>query len=378
MNTNTKLIRDEPRGTLEWVVNEIGPRPRRDLSQATNRELATLVVERVKNLKRRRLASLAKSLRLKEQNAQLTEELTQARRRLAGERIRSEALERAMEEMRSQIERDRERELEPLYKQEEKWQKKKERYPKTFEREANLLQILAETGMSRRAVAAKLLAEHLGVDSASGSIGRAFSRLEQRGWIELIEVRGKTAGSGRQQLVRLTDRGVVVCERVLDLNPVPSQLTELLSRHRSPSRVLLILQAAELLREVGYTVNVFPDPIASSAEPRERALTPDLAASWRGATALVLVEGGEIEDVEMQRYKWQSYYDVTDGALHVVTPSPKVERKVRKEIRDWAHSGSQRPVLALTNISDARGKGLRGDEVWKCEFVIEPTSSDRA
>ncbi len=172
------------------------------------------------------------------------------------------------------------------------------------------MQALAETGVSRRMVVAKMLADHLGLKPGCGSIVRTFAHLERSGWIELIEAKSKTSGAGSYHLLRLTDRGVIVCKTVLSLNPVPSQLTELLSRHQTPSRVLLVLQAADLLREAGYTVNLFPNRIALSGESGERAFMPDLAASWRGSALLILVEGKvAAEDVEQRRRKWQGYYD---------------------------------------------------------------------
>jgi len=364
MNTDAKSKQNGARKELEWVVNAIGPETTRDLSQVESRKLAALVVESV-------------------------------RRKLEQEQTRSAALKQALENIQSQVESAIElsdgppvgqskepvslysqgserrplRRLESLSRQVEKWQKRRERWPDAFAREARLLQTLAETGESRRIVAAKMLAGHLGLNHGCGSIVRTFVQLERSGWIELIAAKSETIGAVNHYLLRLTDRGVMVCKTVLELNPAPSQLTELLSRHQTPSRVLLVLQTADLLREAGYTVDLFPNRIALSGNSEERTFAPDLVASWRGSALLVLVAGKAGAEGEVQRRRWRGYYDAAGGEFHVVTPSPKREQRVKGDVWDWAHLNSLRPELWMTNISDVRGQGLRGNEIWTREPV---------
>ena len=228
------------------------------------------------------------------------------------------------------------------------WQRKK-----TYERDVVLLQVLAETGVARRKRAAELFAARLGLERSGGGISRAFQRLTRLGVAEVIEVRTETSGRSTH-LLRLTERGRDAYRLLFHADPAPSQTTELLKRHKSPEHALLNLEAADLLREAGYKVDVFPGQIEL---PGGRLFAPDLAASRGGRTIFVEVERATRKAPDERGRKWDNYYDATGGQFYVVVADRSALDVIKSEILFWA--GRRPLVLWMTSVSEARGRKLQ-------------------
>ena len=133
------------------------------------------------------------------------------------------------------------------------WQK-----TKSHSRDLELIEILAKTGSPRRSEVAAAFAKQTKVQTASGGIARLFNRCARMELIELVKAKSETIGSSTHHLVRLTVQGRDACRLLLNIEPAESQLTELLKRHKNPEHTLLNLEAADLLRSAGYTVDLFP------------------------------------------------------------------------------------------------------------------------
>jgi hypothetical protein len=228
----------------------------------------------------------------------------------------------------------------------------------SHERDLVLLSVLAETGVASRDEAAHLFAIRLELKPGSSSVKRAFERFQAKlGLIEIIDCGPDEQANSGQELVRLTERGRDACRLLLGLEPVPSQATELLARHGSANRVGLSIEAATLLTEAGYEVDLLP---ATLHLPGNRGLRPDLLACRQGRTLTVAVETGRPTQGESADSRWQDYRDAGGGQLYVVVPNKQALDNVKSEILFCM--GTRDAVLWMADLSAPRGK--RGDAVW--------------
>jgi len=229
---------------------------------------------------------------------------------------------------------------------------------KAHKRDLELLRVLADTGTASRTEAAKLFAMRVDLRPAAGSVTRAFERCHERlGLIELIDSRSPSQGGKERQLIRLTERGRDASRILLQLEPAPSQATELLARHDTPDAAALCLKTAGLLRRVGYEVDLLPSPLALA---EGHTLLPDLLASRQGRTLFVAVEHGKSGGAAEGNRKWQSYCDAGGGELYVAVPDKETLDKVKSEILFWA--SARELVLWMTDLSTAQGKN--NESIW--------------
>ncbi|MCP4542287.1 MAG: hypothetical protein GY832_34630 [Chloroflexi bacterium] len=233
-----------------------------------------------------------------------------------------------------------------------------------FGRDVALLRLLAETGVPTWAEAQKLLRTRIAAKSPSGT----FEHLEEMRLIELIEVPGRTSSTPVQHLVRLAERGTRVCRTSLHLEPVPSRLTELLARHRSPERVALIIEAADVLREADYPANVLYDQIAWTNASGTYFFTPDLVSRLHLIPIIIMVEEEIDGDIEQRHHKWQSYHDTIDNEFYIVTPGARTMRDISWEVRCWAQQNGLTIHVNVGNIDQIRKKRLYLDDVWIVEW----------
>jgi len=233
----------------------------------------------------------------------------------------------------------------------------------SYKRDCDLLRLLAETGMVRRSKVARVLAEMWSVNPRSGAIQRLFSRCGKKfDLVSLEDVKSETSGAGKDQLVILTEKGRDACRLVLRLDPVESQYHKLMRRHKSYEHVLLNLEAADLLRDAGYVVDLFPP---SLAVPGGAEFAPDLAASLNGRTLFIEVERDARKNEKEWTRKWEIVYEATNGEIYVVVANKTALDAVRSGI---VFSMGKRPyTLCLTSVSDVRGRRLQGHDVWMVE-----------
>ena len=141
------------------------------------------------------------------------------------------------------------------------------RKAETFERDAKVLRLLGESGLSRRPLVEQQAAERLGIRKAGGSLRALISRLENLGLVEVFhpwDASGAKTGGRMPDLLRLTERGGLAYWLLSGCDPVQNEYDALLPYHVSPEHTLLNLQAADILRDAGFSVDPYPprDPPA--------------------------------------------------------------------------------------------------------------------
>ena len=238
------------------------------------------------------------------------------------------------------------------------------RQSETFERDASILKMIGETGLARRPLIDAQAAEILGIKKAGGSIQALMSRLAGLNLVVIFrpwEADGAGTGGRFPDLVRLTDRGQMAFWLVTGHQPKINEYDLLLERHVSPEHTLLNLQAADLIREAGYQVNLTPPEIQL---PNKGLFKPDLVlVDENGATIFVEVERDTDKNIERRQSKWRNFYQAGGGHLYVVCENRTSMRNIRSEINYCL--GNQQAIISLTNLAELQtGKRGDGDSVW--------------
>jgi len=238
------------------------------------------------------------------------------------------------------------------------------RQAETFERDAGILKMIAETGLARRPVIEAQTAELLGIKKAGGSIQALMTRLEDLRLIERFRpwtAGGAGTGGNFPDLVRLTDQGRLAYWLLTNQQPQVNEYDLLLERHVSPEHTLLNLQAADMLREAGYQVNLTPPEITL---PDGGLFRPDLAIiDDQGTTHFVEVERDVDKNIEQRQAKWRNFHQASGGKMFVVCDNRSCMRNIRSEINYCL--GNRSLVVSLTNLADLQaGKRGEGDIIW--------------
>ncbi|HID21546.1 MAG TPA: hypothetical protein EYP14_04000 [Planctomycetaceae bacterium] len=219
----------------------------------------------------------------------------------------------------------------------------------TWKRDRLALRLMGETGVARRSDAQEMFAQLIGVGARTGSVHRAFRRLIQRGVVEVIEA---TAGLGARHLIRLTEKGQDAYRLLFGKEPVPSQTTELLKRHKSPDHVMLVLATGDVLRDAGWRVDLFPKPVdldgGSRYEPDLVAVSPD------GEVAYVECERMTRKNPTERKLKWQRCYIATGGDIYIAVPDQQAEEAIRSEVLRWL--GGKRIRLRMMVVAEAEAE----------------------
>jgi hypothetical protein len=238
------------------------------------------------------------------------------------------------------------------------------RESETFERDAGVLKLIAETGLARRPIIESQVAALLGIKKAGGSIQSLIGRLVDLKLIEIFrpwENAGSSSGGRFPDLICLTDHGRLAYWLLTNRLPVNNEYEQLLERHVSPEHTLLNLLAADVLREAGYLVDLTPPEITLTEGGLFR---PDLVITdEQGFTCFVEVERETDKSIEQRQIKWQNFFQASGGKLFVVCDNRSCMRKIRSEIN---YSLGNRPVVVmLTNLADLQtGKRGDGDRIW--------------
>jgi len=207
-------------------------------------------------------------------------------------------------------------------------------------------------------------AVQLGIKKAGGSIQALMTRLEDLQLIERFRpwtADGAGTGGKFPDLVRLTDQGRLAYWLLTNQQPQANEYDLLLERHVSPEHTLLNLQAADVLREAGYQVNLTPPEITL---PDGGLFRPDLAiVDDQGATNFVEVERDVDKNLEQRQAKWRNFHQASGGRMFVVCDNRSCMRNIRSEINYCL--GNKSLVISLTNLADIQtGKRGDGDRIW--------------
>ena len=232
------------------------------------------------------------------------------------------------------------------------------RRTETFERDVRILKMIGETGLARRPLIEAQAAELLGIKKAGGSIQTLMARLVRLKVIEIFRpwtADGSGTGGRYPDLVRLTDQGKLAFWMLTGNQSQSNEYDSLLKRHVSPEHTLLNLQAADILRQAGYQVNLTPPEIQL---PNKEVFMPDLAlVDENGATIFVEVERDTDKNIESRQPKWRNFYQASGGRLYVVCENRTSMRNIRSEINYCL--GSKPGVVSLTTLADLQA-GKRG------------------
>ncbi|MEN4011368.1 MAG: hypothetical protein ROW48_05000 [Bellilinea sp.] len=238
------------------------------------------------------------------------------------------------------------------------------RQAETFDRDSRILMMIGKTGLSRRPVIESQAAEMLGIKKAGGSLQALITRLTDLQLIETFRpwaADGAGTGGRFPDLVRLAERGQMAYWLLIGENPGTNEYDLLLERHVSPEHTLLNLQAADVLRESGYQVNLIPPDVNL---PDGSLFKPDLVLiDEQGALLFVEVERDTDKNIEQRQAKWRNFYQASGGKMFVVCDNRSCMRNIRSEINYCL--GNKSLVVSLTNLADLQaGKRGEGNSVW--------------
>jgi hypothetical protein len=233
----------------------------------------------------------------------------------------------------------------------DEWQQHKQ-----YERSRDLIHLIGESGISQRAALRERLNELWNTRSKGPTI-QAVNLSRDTELIEIFEPK-----SGRQgrppQLLKLTGRGQEAFLILFNKEAVPSELDELLRRHKSLEHALLNLEAATMLRErLHASVDMYPPVIALDGG---RQFAPDLSATLPdGEVIYVECERGTNDDYAIRDQKWQNIYDATGAKLFVICSDYDSRSKVTSEISRW--SGTRPITVRATDLTTLN---KRDDQFW--------------
>ncbi|MBN1283962.1 MAG: hypothetical protein JXB47_01045 [Anaerolineae bacterium] len=230
--------------------------------------------------------------------------------------------------------------------------------------EAALLSLIC-AGEARSPALRDALAETLGISVRTGSITTAFQTLAEKGLIEEFPIEGLR---GQPSLVGPTAAGLEASRQLTGQMVETSPLHILLKRHRAPAHTYLNLEAADLLRRLGYDVNLTPAEMRTG----HGQFAPDiLATSPAGEVFVVEVETGASKDSpRKQTRKWEVVARHTGGVLRVVCANDKALNKTRSAIELMATQYDGRldiglgVIAAMFDALKAGGEEVFLDDLW--------------
>ena len=229
---------------------------------------------------------------------------------------------------------------------------------RSFERDRDLVQLLGATGKCLRPELLDQIAESWKVDPKSGSLRGIVSRLESQ-WelLEILKPKSDRRGNA-PHFFRLTERGQKAYLALFGEKARPSQLDELLKRHKNLEHVLLNLEASHMLRtRLNAAVDLYPPRIMLDDG---RQFVPDLAATLPDSDETIYVECERHRTNRRQERKWQNIYDGTGGRIYIICPTKQIRSQVTSEINEWA--GRHRElILKATDIDSLES---RRDKFW--------------
>lgn len=242
------------------------------------------------------------------------------------------------------------------------------RQRKTFDRDAMLLAVMGETGISRRPKIIQLAAVRMGVKPDNSAIGDAVHRIEKRGMIErleLFEKRGSETGGLLPYLYRLTDQGKQTYWLLTGKNALECEFDVLMKRHKSPEHTLLNMKVREFLED-HQVYQVLLDA-AALILPDGHKFEPDITARdvSNGELVYIEVEREANKETQTRIQKWQNFHVASHGMIRVICDKPGFMRKLASEI-NFALSG-QRFATYISNIEEMEETLVSKGHIWVME-----------
>lgn len=198
-----------------------------------------------------------------------------------------------------------------------------------FERDCDLILVAGGTGLAWRMDIAEQLAEWWDVTPKSGSVRRAFRRSADHGLLEFSRPERETEWNPGY-LVTLTNQGRDAYRFLRGEDPAPSQLSELLKRHKTLEHIALNLRMGQILWQIGYDVGIFPDTVPLGDD---RVYYPDLKAEIDGLTIYVECERAiDSKRPKQLRSKLRLYRQVSQ-TIHFATPTEEGRKTLLSIIR---------------------------------------------
>ena len=242
------------------------------------------------------------------------------------------------------------------------------RQRKTFDRDAMLLAVMGETGISRRPKIIQLAAVRMGVKPDNSALADAIHRIEKRGLIErldLFEKRGSETGGLLPYLYRLTDQGKQAYWLLTGKNALECEFDVLMKQHKSPEHTLLNMKVREFLED--YHVYQVLLEAASLVLPEGHKFEPDITARdpSTGELVYIEVEREANKDTQTRIQKWQNFHVASHGMIRVICDKPGFMRKLASEI-NFALSG-QRFATYISNIEEMEETLASKGHIWVME-----------
>lgn len=212
-----------------------------------------------------------------------------------------------------------------------------------------IVRALGETGFCLRSD----LAAAAGVgDPSSGYVREMFARLRVAGLIR--EERPGTEAVGRTPyMVSLTEAGREAFRWRWGKEPAPSILELLVARHKSLEHAYLNLQAAGVLREAGYSVDLFPRDV----EVGGGKFAPDLVAAKDGQVIYVECERDTRKKPEERDQKWNIYHQAAQGKFYFIVPNKATQNAILSEISLWAYRHRKAVTVYVCSLASLTLKG---------------------
>lgn len=209
------------------------------------------------------------------------------------------------------------------------------RSKKTFERDSRILGLIGETGISRRPLLVKMIAQRLGLNPDNSAIGDAINRIADRDLIERIDLfvrRGSETGGVLPFFYRLTEKGRQAYWLLTGQNAKECEVDVLMRLHKSPEHTMLNLKVKEYLEQSGLYEVMLISPVLTL--PDGHKFEPDITATEidTGEIIYIEVEREANKDKRTRIQKWQNLYAASNGKIRVICDKPGFMADLLSEI----------------------------------------------
>ena len=195
----------------------------------------------------------------------------------------------------------------------------------TFRTSRAILTVMGQTGAPLRSAVLAQAAPLAGHAKPGGAENRAINRLQKMG---LLKKHVATRGRIHPHLIHLTAKGEAAHRLLYGKQPVQQETPQLLNLHSSPDHVYLILETQLLLKDAGFHVERYFEPLPVSMG----AYHPDLIATYEGTSIYVEAERETQKDPATRHKKWQKAIAASGGELYITVGTDKEIDPILSEV----------------------------------------------